>query len=76
VTALAAVAALLLGGCSPIKCLFPLYSDSDKLFDGNLIGEWRTAPDKNQKDEGTGAMKMSAGFFRRLRTTYRMTAHR
>jgi hypothetical protein len=55
IATLVAVAGLFLGGCSPVKCLFPLYTDSDKLFDGTLIGEWKAAPDKNQKNEGTGA---------------------
>ena len=55
VTALLAVAALLLGGCSPIKCLFPLYDGSEKLFDGNLIGEWRIARENNRNEGGTGA---------------------
>jgi len=64
-TALVAIAALLLGGCSPIKCLFPLYSDSDKLFDGTLIGEWRTAPDMNQKDEGPGATENERWIFQK-----------
>jgi hypothetical protein len=65
ITALVLVAALFLGGCSPIKCLFPLYADSDKLFDGTLIGEWRTAPDKNQNDEGPGATENERWIFQK-----------
>jgi hypothetical protein len=62
---LVAVAGLLLGGCSPVTCLFPLYTDSDKLFDGTLIGEWKTAPDKNQNDEGPGANENGRWIFQK-----------
>ncbi|HKT48426.1 MAG TPA: hypothetical protein VJP87_12945 [Candidatus Acidoferrales bacterium] len=49
VVAVAALS-LALGGCSPLKFLFPLYTDSDQLFDGNLVGEWRYLPDKSGDD--------------------------
>jgi len=58
VAALLAAAVLLLGGCSPIKCLFPLYTEADKLFDGNLIGEWRIARD-NSHGEGKNGINES-----------------
>jgi hypothetical protein len=45
--------------------LFLLYTDSDKLFDGTLIGEWRTAPDKNQEDEGPGANENERWIFQK-----------
>jgi hypothetical protein len=49
--ALVVVTSLLLVGCSPVKCLFPLFTDTDQLFDPNLIGEWRVAPEQNQGDK-------------------------
>lgn len=66
-TTLVAVAGLLLCGCSPVRCLFPLYNDSDKLFDGTLIGEWKTASDKNQKGEGSGADESDRWIFQKTR---------
>jgi hypothetical protein len=65
VTLLLAVAALFLGGCSPIHCLFPLYTDSDKLFDGNLIGEWRTAPGNVRNEEGTATNEYERWVFQK-----------
>lgn len=65
VVALLAAAVLLLGGCSPIKCLFPLYTDADKLFDGNLIGEWRIARDNNHNEDGTGTNENERWVFRK-----------
>ena len=74
VAALLSAAVLLLGGCSPIKCLFPLYTEAQKLFDGNLIGEWRIAR-HNSHDEGQNGINESArGSFRRRKTIYPMTA--
>lgn len=39
---------LLLLGCGPAKSLFPLFTDSDQLFDGNAVGEWREVPGQEQ----------------------------
>jgi hypothetical protein len=35
------VAALLIAGCEPINSLFALYTNDDKVFEENLIGEWK-----------------------------------
>ena len=48
---------LFFGGCGPVNSLFPLFLDSDKVLDQNLIGEWREVPEPNEKpstdDENT-----------------------
>lgn len=39
--AVIAASVLLLAGCEPQKSLFPLFTDQDKLFDKQLLGEWK-----------------------------------
>ena len=48
---------LLFSSCGPVKSLFPLFLDSDKVFDATLLGEWRELPDPNQKAPNQGDPK-------------------
>ncbi len=49
VVALALV--LLLAGCGPASCLFPLFLNGDKKFDERLLGEWRMQDGASFKHE-------------------------
>jgi len=48
------LAAMVMAGCAPENSLFPLYTNNDKVFDENLLGEWRQVPaagDTSDKDQ-------------------------
>jgi hypothetical protein len=51
-----------LAGCGPAGSLFPLFVNSDKEFDGRLLGEWRFqdgAPFKHGEDSGRMVFRKS-----------------
>lgn len=41
----------LMAGCVPVNSLFALYTSNDKLFDPNLIGEWKQTPETASDSE-------------------------
>jgi hypothetical protein len=63
--ALVAVTSVLLVGCSPVKCLFPLFTDADQLFDSKLIGEWRVASEQNPADKTSSTTRNERWIFQK-----------
>lgn len=71
-TSMLTALALLFSSCVPVMSLLPYYTDSDKLFDGNLVGEWRVVPDRSQTDEGSASDENQRWIFQKTKdqTTY------
>jgi len=44
---------LTLAGCEPVNSLFSLYTNDDKFFDENLVGEWRQAVPTDSDSQNT-----------------------
>ncbi len=49
----ALVTTAIFAGCGPANSLFPLFNNSDKVFDATLLGEWKQLYDPPQDDSKT-----------------------
>lgn len=58
--------ALLLNGCAPADCVYPLYKTSDSASDDRLLGTWQpvvTEPSDSQKDQRWSFVSSKDGKF-------------